>query len=76
MSELTDLVITITTIVLPFVFGFLTREPKYQKAKTKLTDIRTFLVKVDDALYDDKITEKEFREIYDTGKKMIDSKSE
>jgi len=39
--------------------------------KKKLTQFRAFIVSVDDALYDDKVTEDEFRMIYESAKKLI-----
>lgn len=37
---------------------------RWQLAKKKLSQIRTLIVKVDDALYDNKISEEEFRDIF------------
>ena len=71
MTELTDLVITIVTIVLPFVIGILSREPWYQKAKMKLSESRQLLDDIDDAVYDDKVTEAEFRKAWDSARRLI-----
>jgi len=37
---------------------------RWQLAKKKLSQVRTLIDKVDDALYDDNISEQEFRDIF------------
>lgn len=37
---------------------------RWQRAKNKLSEIRQLVDSVDDAVYDDKVTEEEFRTIY------------
>ena len=75
MSEITlsPELITLITTALSFIIGLLMKQPAYQKAKTVLSNSKAFLTEIDDALYDPKVTDEEFRKIFDAGKKVIDS---
>lgn len=73
MSEfLTPELMGIIATLLSFAIGILLRQPAFQKAKIKISTSRQFLTEIDDALYDNKVTEEEFRKIFDAGKKIID----
>ena len=43
----------------------------YYLVRRKIHKIRIFVDSVDDALYDDKVTEDEFRKIWETGKAVV-----
>lgn len=74
MNEfLTPEVLALITTILSFVVGFVARQPAYQKAKGLVTSSKQFLTEIDDALYDSKVTDEEFRKIFDAGKKIIDT---
>lgn len=66
-----ELLAIIATLI-SFAIGILSRQPSYEKAKSKFSQSKEFLVQIDDALYDNKVTEEEFRKIFDAGKKIID----
>lgn len=59
-------------VIISFVIGILAKQPAFQKAKGRLSNAREFIIQVDDALYDNKVTEEEFRKIFDAGKKLVD----
>jgi hypothetical protein len=76
MSELlSPEMLGVFATIISFVVGIIVRHPSYQKAKSTVSYSKEFLTKLDDALYDDKITEDEFRAIFDTGKKIMDRTS-
>jgi len=62
----------IIATILSFVIGLLAKHPQYQKVKSKISQSKEFLTQIDDALYDPKVTDEEFRKIFDAGKKLID----
>ncbi len=43
----------------------------YLIAKKKISAMRNLIIAIDDAVYDDKITEIEFRTIYESAKNLI-----
>ena len=57
----------ILTIILPVITGSII----YLYFKRKLSQIRVFIDALDDALYDDNITEEEFRRIWKSLKELI-----
>lgn len=71
-SLLSTEIIGMITTVISFVVGMLARQPAYQKVKAKFSQSKEFLTHIDDALYDNKVTEEEFRKIFDSGKKLVD----
>lgn len=48
----------------------------WNKFKYKLGEIRKFIDTLDDALYDNKVTEKEYQEIWESFKTIIEPKKE
>jgi hypothetical protein len=46
---------------------------RWQHAKSRLTEIRQLVDTVDDALYDDRVSEEEFREIFQRLMHFIES---
>lgn len=44
----------------------------WNKFKSKLNQIRKFVDTLDDALYDNKVTEKEYQEIWESFKSIVD----
>jgi len=71
-SLITPETISIIATLISFAVGMLARQPAYQKVKGKFSQSREFLTQIDDALYDDKVTDEEFRKIFDSGKKLVD----
>jgi len=71
-SILSPEVLGIIATIVSFVFGILAKQPQYQKVKSKFSQSKEFLTQIDDALYDNKVTEEEFRKIFDAGKKLVD----
>lgn len=71
-SVLSPELLAIIGTLLSFAIGILSRQAGYQKVKLKFSASKEFLTQVDDALYDDKVTDEEFRKIFDVGKKIID----
>lgn len=69
---LTPEVITLITTLVSFVIGMIVKRPEYKKAKTQIATSNQFLTEIDEALYDDEISEEEFRRIFDAGKRMMD----
>lgn len=71
MTEIFDLdtLFKILGFVAPLIIGYLVRQPSYQKFKSKFHQGRELFDSVDDALYNDKIDEAKFREIFDLAKK-------
>jgi hypothetical protein len=53
------LIVTAVVTVSAFLLG-----NRWQQAKTQLSDIRQLVDAVDDALYDDEVSEDEFRTIF------------
>ncbi len=72
ISLLSPELLGIVATLLSFAFGILARQPAYQNIKSKFSLSKEFVTQIDDALYDDKVTEEEFRKIFDAGKKLID----
>lgn len=76
MTELNlDVLFQLFGVVMPFVIGYLVKQPAYQKFKTNLHNARQSMVLLDDALYNDEVDEKKYREIFDSIKKSIDEAS-
>lgn len=48
----------------------------WNKFKSRLSQIRKLIDTLDDALYDNKVTEKEYREIWESFKAIIEPKKE
>ena len=48
----------------------------WNKFKSKVTEIRKFIDILDDALYDNKVSEKEYQEIWESFKAIIQPKKE
>lgn len=71
-SIITPELLGIIATLVSFAIGILSRQPAYQKVKLKFSQSKEFLTQIDDALYDNKVTEEEFRKIFDSGKKLID----
>jgi len=71
-SILTPEILGIVTVIISFVIGILAKQPAFQKAKSRISHAREFITQIDDALYDNKVTEEEFRKIFDAGKKLVD----
>ena len=63
---------TIIGVVATFAVTILASWRYWRKFKTKLNRITTFMVTLDQALYDDKITEEEFRDLFEKFKKIIE----
>lgn len=72
LSILSPEMMGIVATLVSFAVGILSRQVGYQKVKLKFSQSKEFLTTIDDALYDDKVTEEEFRKIFDSGKKLID----
>lgn len=71
MAEPIDTIITLIAIIAPLIIGFLARQPAYTKAKERLSQARDLLDNIDDAIYDDKVTEVEFQKIFDSARRII-----
>jgi len=63
--------ITLLSTLLSFVIGILARQPAFQKFKSKTKMSKSFIEEIDNALYDDKVTDEEFRKIFDSGRKLV-----
>ncbi|HJZ23810.1 MAG TPA: hypothetical protein VJ201_05095 [Candidatus Babeliales bacterium] len=69
-----DLLVYILAPVGTFVFGWILNALKNKdKLKNVLHSVRVFIDGADDAIYDDKVDEKEFRLMWDNGVKVIRS---
>lgn len=66
----TDQIILILGLILPFVAAMFSGF--WLRGKKKLKYIRNFVVALDDAMEDDKITDEEFDKIFATGKAILD----
>ncbi|MCK9593441.1 MAG: hypothetical protein M0Q91_15655 [Methanoregula sp.] len=56
-----ELVTPIAVMVIGIVGGYVVNDLRYKKGKKILAEMRKTIDAVDDAVYDDKITEEEFR---------------
>lgn len=54
-----------------FLLGLVASIAFWQKLKDKIHALRNFLTTIDDAIYDDVVTEEEFRKIWESAKKII-----
>jgi hypothetical protein len=54
-----------------FLLGLIGSVAYWAKFKTRLHAVRNFVDAVDESIYDDKITEQEFRTTWEAGKKII-----
>jgi hypothetical protein len=71
-QEIIDLVFQYGPIIATIVITWLVKGWKdWAEVKLKLVEINEFLTTVNDALYDDKVTEDEFRNVFDKFKKLI-----
>jgi oligoendopeptidase F len=70
MVEVGITIETIVAIVTSLSSGLLA----WNKFKSKLHDVRQFIDTLDDALYDDKVTEQEYRAIWELFQKIVNNK--
>jgi hypothetical protein len=70
-QELLNQVYQLLPLLATFLLGLIGSFVYWGKFKTKLHAVTNFLVEVDKAIYDNQITEEEFRRIYEAGKKII-----
>ena len=66
----------VITAIIAVVGGITASAVAWAKFKTKFSEIRKFIDTLDDALYDNKVTEKEYQEIWESFKAIIDPKKE
>jgi hypothetical protein len=59
---LVDVIYSILGIVGAVALGYIVNDMRYKKGKAILAEMRKLFDHVDDAVYDDKITEEEFRQ--------------
>jgi len=64
-----DFIFPLAFIIAPFLFAAL--GAKFGFAKSKIKQLRVFFTDIDDALYDDKVTEEEFRKIFESGRNLL-----
>jgi hypothetical protein len=65
MDPVTEtIIISGITLISGLVIGKIATDVRYKKGKKILTEMRKFFDAADDAVYDDKITEEEFREAW------------
>jgi len=60
----------ILEVALPLIIGLIAPTSLWAKSKLKISQIRSVIDEVDDALRDDKITEQEFRTIFSSFKAL------
>jgi len=63
---------TVTAAIAAVAVTLLASWRYWRKFKTKLNRVTTFMVALEQALYDDKITEEEFRDLFEKFKKIIE----
>lgn len=68
--EQIDQILVIAGMLATLGLGYIANELRYKKGKKILNEIRKFVVIVDDAVYDDKISEEEFRAFWEQLKGM------
>lgn len=68
-----DAIYAIAGIFGAIVLGYVVNDMRYQKAKKILKAIREMVDHVDEAVYDDKITEEEFRGAWEHLKGLIEA---
>ena len=64
-----DFIFPIIVIILPVLIGII--GGRFGFAKSKVKELRTFFTDIDEALYDDKISEEEFRKIFESGRNLL-----
>ena len=64
-----DFIFPILVIATPIILGFLSGKLGYAKSKVK--QLRIFFTDIDEALYDDTVTETEFRKIFESGRNLL-----
>ncbi len=66
-------IINLAIPILSFAVGWVARYYAYiyANSKKKIRSIRELVDNVDDALYDDKVNEEEFRKIFESAKAVI-----
>ncbi|MEM3034774.1 MAG: hypothetical protein QXL23_03965 [Candidatus Nitrosocaldus sp.] len=66
-----DILLSALTYMLPMLAGGAVGIYSYHAFKKRLHTVRQFLDVLDDALYDDRISEEEFRTLWSRFKRMI-----
>ena len=66
----------VITAIIAVVGGITASAVAWAKFKTKFSEIRKFIDTLDDALYDNKVTENEYRELWESFKAVIEPEKE
>lgn len=63
-----DTILTILSLLFTMLLGWIIGNAQYQKFKQTLDAFSMLITEVNTALYDDKVTEEEFRKIWERAK--------
>jgi uncharacterized membrane protein YciS (DUF1049 family) len=61
-------ILTVLALLFTMMLGWVVGNQQYQKVKKALDAFTQMMKEVNDALYDDKVTEEEFRKIWEKAK--------
>jgi len=68
-----DTILTVLALLGTMVLGWITGNVQYQKMKERLQRFTELMDEINSAVYDDKVTEEEFRKIWEKAKGFYES---